>query len=206
MGRQAGPGPFSSPSRPSRFTEPTCSACPYLCTWASTATPRSPVPGECSTLTTVSKKVTLILRSTEGWRGGSQVRQSGEDQTVSLSGSRVLPEVLALRAVEGPTHQSRWSGRTSPVLPGAAVAQRAQAARPAGTPEPAACWWSCTRPSSVSRQSPALQVGRGSQGRRAQSDPGCPGPLPLSAPLPAPPELHPALTWALAGLQGELEA
>lgn len=70
MGRQAGPGPFGSPSLPSPFTQPTCSACPYLCTWASTATPRSPVPGECSTLTTVSKKVTLILRSTEGWGGG----------------------------------------------------------------------------------------------------------------------------------------
>lgn len=71
MGRQAGPGPLSSPSLPSPFTQPTCSACPYLCTWASTATPRSPVPSECSTLTTVSKKVTLILRSTEGvGRGG----------------------------------------------------------------------------------------------------------------------------------------
>lgn len=168
MGMRAGPGPFSSSSLPSPFTQPTHSACPYLCTWASTATPRSPVPGECSTLRTVSKKVTLILRSTEGWEGGgAQVRQSSEGQTVSPSGSRVLPEVLALRAVEGSAHQSRWSERTSPVLPGAAVAQRAQAARPAGTPEPAACSWSCTRPSSVSQRSPALQVGRGSQGRWA---------------------------------------
>lgn len=44
---------------------------PYLCTWTSTATPCSPSPGECSTLTTVSRKVTLILRSTEGWEAVS---------------------------------------------------------------------------------------------------------------------------------------
>lgn len=52
---------------------------PYLCTRTSTATPRSTSPTECSTLTTVSRKVTLILRSTVeeclelGSTGGSKV-------------------------------------------------------------------------------------------------------------------------------------
>lgn len=164
---------------------------PYLCTWISTATPRSPSLGECSTLTTVSKKVTLILRSTEGWEGVSGwAEQQGADRVS-------LPEAPALWAVEGPAHLSRWSGQTSPVLPGAVVAQRVRAARPAGTPEPAACLWSCTRPSSVSRQPPALQA---EEGLRA----GRPRPL-LGALLPGPhphplPQLRPALTWALAGL------
>jgi hypothetical protein len=54
---------------------------PYLCTRTSTATLRSSSPSECSTLTTVFRKVTLILRSTvEGRKEGrKEGRQAGRE-------------------------------------------------------------------------------------------------------------------------------
>lgn len=204
-----GQGHSAAPRSPSPSRQRPRSARPYLCTWASTATPRSPAPGGCSTLTTVSRKVTLILRSTERWGGVSgQAGSKGQTELpCQAAGCCLRPLPCGPRRGDsgraGPAHQSQSSGQTSPVLPGAVVVQRARAAHPAGTPGPAACSWSCTRPSSVSRQPPALQVGRGSQGRQAQSAPGCPGPLappsPAPPPLP-PPQLCSVLTRALAGL------
>lgn len=143
-------------------------ACPYLCTWTSTATPCSPSPGECSTLTTVSRKVTLILRSTEGQKGVSgQVEPQGSRQSFPTGAAEWPSHCLGplFCGLQGgreqgghgrPTYQSQWSGQTFPVPPGAVVAQRARAAHPEGTPEPAVGSWSCMRPSSVSQQPLAL--------------------------------------------------